>query len=198
MDTYSLLLIGAATSADIFAAAVGIGASKIKLPIISSLAAAIKGAAVLWRASSVSGAAAAAISSPAAAIAARCILAAMGLREIFGECIKKHFSSPKEALSFRLISDGAAADSDRSRSISVREALVMGFALSADSAVSGLGAGLGGLRGILIFPVSLIWGFAFIRLGYHTGIKLSARTCGRSIPAGAVSGVILILLAVFM
>ncbi|MGN0667002.1 MAG: hypothetical protein ACI4KF_10810 [Huintestinicola sp.] len=198
MDMYSLLLIGAATSADIFAAAVGIGASGIKLPMRSSLAAVVTGAAVLWAASSLSGAAAAFISAPAAVLAARMILAVMGLREIFGDSIKKLFSSRKETLSFRLISDGASADSDLSRSISVREALVMGFALSADSAVSGLGAGLGGMRGVWVFLVSLVWGFVSVRAGYHTGIKISARTGGKRVPAGAVSGIILILLAFLM
>ena len=43
-----LLLIGAATSADIFAAALGISAGGIKFPVRSAFASALSGAAVLW------------------------------------------------------------------------------------------------------------------------------------------------------
>lgn len=210
----TLFLIAAATSADIFAASAGIGASGIRYPPGSMLASSFTSAAVLWAAVLTAGAAGGLLTdtrfSSALSVAAKLLLIAMGLWEIFGERLKKYISSmslpsrkkgAKSPLSFRLINNGAAADSDLSRTISVKEAVIMGFALSADSALSGFGAGLGGMEPLAVFIASAVFGTAFIFAGYLSGKaaakKISAHT-SLHINAGCISGIILILLAVIM
>lgn len=197
-----LLLIGAATSADIFAAALGISAGGIKFPARSALASAFSGAAVLWLSALLSSAIDRILPLETAVYISKVILFIMGLYSIFGDHIKKRFPRPKPRRGCRLfhyaevMNDPKISDCDNSKSISPAEGIAMGIALSADSVFMGISAGIAGYAPLMIFLSSLIFGTAAIALGTAIGkgisqrIKLLAR-----IPVG---GIILIILAMII
>ncbi|MGN0636958.1 MAG: hypothetical protein ACI4J0_01190 [Huintestinicola sp.] len=196
------LLIGAATSADIFAAALGIGAGGIKFPLRSALASAFSGAAVLWLSALLSSAADRILPLDIAVYISKAILLIMGLYSIFGDRLRKRFPPRKKRSGCRLfhyaevMNDPKISDCDNSKSISPAEGAAMGIALSADSVFMGISAGIAGCSPGLIFLSSLIFGMGAIILGTAAGKGLSARIKSLArIPAG---GIILIILAIII
>lgn len=193
------ILIGAATSADIFAAALGISAGGIKFPIRSAIASAFSGAAVLWLSALLSSMLDRMIPIDTAIYISKAILFIMGLYSIFGDKIKKMLPDVKKRRGCRLyhyaevMNDPKISDCDNSKSISTAEGIAMGIALSADSVFMGISAGIAGISPVMIFLSSLFFGTAAIALGTAIGKVLSERIKSlASIPAG---GIILIILA---
>lgn len=190
----NLFLIGLATSADIFAAALGIGAAGIKFPVRSAFFSALSGAAVLWLAAVLSAAADSLFPIDIAIYISKAILLLMGLHSLLGEKIKKLFikDCDKRKKSFNysdVMNDPKISDIDNSKSISVPEGVVMGAALSADSVFMGISAGISGISPVMIFLSSLIWGMAAILSGTALGSRLALHI---KLPIG---GIILIILA---
>lgn len=197
-----LLLIGAATSADIFAAALGISAVGIKFPARSALASAFSGAAVLWLSAILSSAADRILPIDIAVYISKAILFIMGLYSIFGDHIKKHFPRPRirrgcQIFHYAEVMNGPKiSDCDNSKSISPAEGIAMGIALSADSVFMGISAGIAGYAPVMIFLSSLIFGTAAIALGTFIGKGMSRRIKHlHKIPIG---GIILIILAIII
>lgn len=193
------LLIGAATSADIFAAALGISAGGIKFPLRSAFASALSGASVLWLSALLSSAADRILPLDTAVYISKGILLIMGLYSIFGERLRKMLPPPKKRKGCRLIhyaevmNDPKISDCDNSKTISPVEGAAMGIALSADSVFMGISAGIAGYAPVMIFLSSLFFGMAAIILGTAIGKSLSAHIkCLANIPVG---GIILIVLA---
>lgn len=208
-----LILIAAATSADVFAAGMSIGVSKIKLPLWSAAAASAASAIVLCLSAALSSALGFIIPTEAASYISKALLLLIGVHTLIDSLREKCTSNsavkaPAECKAARsseqripsavcLMSDGAAADRDGSRTISVAEALMLGFILSLDSIAMGIGAGLSGMSAWHIFAASIAGGFTAIMLGYILGRKIAARK-RLPIPAGALGGALLILLALIM
>lgn len=196
-----LLLIGAATSADIFAAAIGISAGRIRFPAVSALAAAFSGAAVLWLSALLSGAVDQILPLEQCIYIPKLILLTIGLYSVFGDRIKKLL--PKKSVPKRctfhyteVMNDPKISDCDNSKSISVAEAAAMGIALSADSVFMGISAGIAGISPAMIFLCSLIFGAAAIAAGTFLGRYLASKLSFlSSVPVG---GIILILLALII
>lgn len=196
-----LLLIGAATSADIFAATVGLSAGKIRFPAVSALAAAFSGAAVLWLSAFLSGAVDKVLPLERCIYIPKIILLIIGLYSIFGDKLKKMM--PKRSAQKRctfhyteVMNDPKISDCDNSKSISVAEAVTMGIALSADSVFMGISAGIAGISPTMIFLCSLLFGVAAIAAGTLLGRYLASKlTFLSSVPVG---GIILILLALII
>lgn len=194
-----LLLIGAATSADIFAAALGISAGGIKFPIRSAFASALSGAAVLWLSALLASAADRILPLDIAVYISKAILLIMGLYSIFGDRIKKLLPPRKKRKGCRLyhyaevMNDPKISDCDNSKSISPAEGIAMGIALSADSVFMGISAGIAGYAPVMIFISSLFFGMGAIALGTAVGKGLSARI--KSLARIPVGGIILIILA---
>lgn len=196
-----LLLIGAATSLDIFAAAVGLSAGKIRFPAISALFSALSGAAVLWLSALLSETADRLLPLERCIYIPKIILLTIGLYSIFGDRIKK--ALPKRNVLNRctfhyteVMNDPKISDCDNSKSISVPEAIAMGIALSADSVFMGISAGIAGISPTMIFFCSLFFGIIAIAAGTLAGRYLSAKLSFlSSVPIG---GIILILLALII
>ena len=197
-----LLLIGAATSADIFAAALGISAGGIKFPVRSSFASALSGAAVLWLSALMASAADKILPLEWAVYISKAILLIMGLYSIFGDRIKKMLPQRKKRKGCRLyhyaevMNDPKISDCDNSKSISPAEGAAMGIALSADSVFMGISAGIAGYAPVMIFLSSLFFGMGAIALGTAIGKGLSARI--KSLARIPVGGIILIVLAIII
>lgn len=193
------ILIGAATSADIFAAALGISAGGIKFPARSALASALSGAAVLWLSALLASAADKILPLDIAVYISKAILLIMGLYSIFGDRLRKMLPPKKKHKGCRLfhyaevMNDPKISDCDNSKSISPAEGIAMGIALSADSVFMGISAGIAGYAPVMIFLSSLFFGMGAIALGTAVGKGLSARI--KSLARIPIGGIILIILA---
>ncbi len=201
------VLFAAATSADLFAAALGLGSMRIRLSLIPAAAVAFSGALVLSLSVFLSSAASGIIHLSGAAFISKAILLMLGLYTIFGEHLKKRISSlsSKEPTSAgkrrrpplfcaEIMNNPSDADIDGSKTISAAEGFAMGIALSADSFFTGIGAGLAGISPLRIFLLSFIFGITASILGTAAG-KLLADKCGKRLPDGIIGGLILIILA---
>ena len=201
MNIAEIILLAAATSADIFAAAMGIRAAGIKFSAVSAAAVILTGAAALWLAVFLSAAAASAagnvIPLDFAVYISKAILIFMGTRTIFGDLLSKIPQKHRHSLPdcARVMTDPSCADSDNSKAISAAEGIAMGLALSADSVFTGISAGMTGMPPCLIFVFSVLFGAAAMAGGSAAGKILSDRQI-YGFPAGRIGGVILIVLAV--
>ncbi|MCC8043031.1 MAG: manganese efflux pump [Oscillospiraceae bacterium] len=195
-----LIIMAAATSADVFAACLSIDICSIKMPFRAMLSTALAGAAVLSVSVLFSSFLGAMISARTATALSKILLLAIGIHTI-RESLKERDGSSDDFIDIsRLMSDGSAADSDKSRSISVKEAFVLGFALSLDSVAMGIGAGLSGFSPIGIFAAALAGGVIAAAVGYFIGTRLEKLTAQSKcrIPTGALGGVMLIILAMII
>ncbi len=110
------------------------------------------------------------------------------MRNYIGKLIAKKGNNAVE-----LYFDGKAADRDNSKSISPKEAVALSVALSADSIVTGISAGLGDMNIPLLCVCTFIMGLAAVTVGWQIGRKIVASF---DIDLGWLCGVILIILAI--
>ncbi len=207
-----IIMLAAATSADIFAAAIGIRAAGIRFSALSAMTVILTGAAALWlsvfaaaAASDIAASADGKIPVDLAVYVSKAILIFIGIRTVFGDVSFKHKKKCRHTMHIaykhelpgcvRMMTDPACADADNSKTISCAEGAVMGLALSADSVFTGISAGIAGMSPCLIFLFSVIFGSAAMASGSLAGKLLTERNiCG--FPAGRIGGIILIVLAV--
>lgn len=124
--------------------------------------------------------------------AASCLLLIfLGIMNIFGDEIKAH-SETKSPV--KLFFDGTAADADRSKTLSIGEAFFLSLALSADSFVAGISAGLDGTSPLLMLAVTFAAGFSAVMLGAYVGGKISA---AGNLKMNRACGIMLIILALW-
>lgn len=132
------------------------------------------------------------------------ILFLLGFMRLFEGLLKNYLN--KKALSphniemtlfnFKLVlnvyADVTLADLDHSKSLSSKEALYLGIALSLDSLVVGLGAALAPISFFQIIVFSIVFHFIAIIFGCFLGSKCAEKI---EVDLSWLSGVILILLA---
>ena len=133
------------------------------------------------------------------------ILLILGISRLFEGLLKNFLNKKAEDPShiefkifdFKLIlnvyADATKADLDHSKSLSIREALYLGIALSLDSLVVGLGFGLTTVNLLQIIPLSLILNGLAIFSGALLGKKCAEAL---DIDISWLSGFILIVLAI--
>ncbi|MCM1523112.1 MAG: hypothetical protein NC120_01530 [Ruminococcus sp.] len=194
-----MILLAAATSADLFAAVLGIRASGIRLTLSSGFVIAAAGSVLLGLSAAVSSYADRLFPLDNALYISRAILLIMGLNTIFGDFIEKAgkrlFKRKNKLIPCaEMMNHPACADKDNSKTISVSEGMALGLALSGDSVFTGVGAGIGGMPPVKIFALSLIFGAAAIISGNAAGRFLSDKSSA-DFPAERIGGIILIILA---
>ena len=132
------------------------------------------------------------------------ILFFLGFMRLFEGLIKNYLN--KKAVSpnnievtlfnFRLVlnvyADTTLADLDHSKTLSSKEALYLGIALSLDSLVVGLGAALGPVSFVQLFIFSIVFNILSILFGCLLGSKCAEKA---KVNLYWLSGVILIVLA---
>lgn len=189
------LLLACATSADIFAAVLGLYASGIRLRISAGAAVVMAGSVILCTAVCLSGVICPLIPVKTAVSFSKAILFLLGLWAMFGDCIKERLSEKKGLLSCaQILKAPAAADIDGSKSISPSEGISLGIALSADSFFSGISAGMGGISPMRLLVFSLTAGAVSCILGTGLGKRLFKGT-KPDFPSGRISGLLLIMIA---
>ncbi|REK71506.1 sporulation membrane protein YtaF [Paenibacillus paeoniae] len=97
-----------------------------------------------------------------------------------------------------ILKNPASVDFDRSMSIGLWEAVILGIALSANALTNGIGAGLLGLSPLIISLLAAIGGFVTVWFGVTFGMKLSHIRIGKYSVGQfgtVISGVLLLLIA---
>lgn len=196
------ILLVAAVSVDAFLASFAYGADKIRIPWLSAMIINIIGTAVLIFSLLASKLAGTAVSPEICRWMGFLILMFIGTASLFQNGLKSLLKKKREKkLSFSISGigfvvsvflDETCADTDKSKSLSPKEALVLALALSADSLGSGFGAGLSGANITAVCVMSFAAGIAAVAAGSAAGRRIGGDRPG----AAWISGVFLILLAV--
>ena len=190
----SLLLV-TAVSLDGFAAALGMGSAGIKIPFRSAVVISFTGTLFLAVSSAAAGGARYVIPQGVCAAVSFILLTALGIFNIFKDRFRELLlkKDPKGDDPAMLIFDGTAADKDHSKSISVKEAVVLSAALSADSAVTGIGVGLGEISLPIIAAMTFAAGLISVAAGQKLG-RMAASAKDHDL--GKLCGILLIILAI--
>jgi putative sporulation protein YtaF len=189
-----ILLLVTAVSADSFAASIGFGSAKIKIPFKSALVISIIGTVSLSLSVLFADVIGLFLSAAACRWVSFCLLMLLGIYNLSHDSIKNEIKKHKKDKSFavNLYLDETAADKDNSKSLSAGEAVALAVALSADSIVTGVSAGLTKVNIFVLSLTSLIFGIMSIILGCLIGQRLSLK---KTMDFGFMCGGILIVLA---
>lgn len=208
MDPFNCLteiLIISAASMDAFAASLSYGISKIKIPAKSKAAISIVCTLFLTLAFIVSYFARGFISYRVTAAASFLILFFIGSEKLFDFFLKSKIRKSKALsanITFRIMDlrfllmvycDNTKADADGSNTLSIKEAALLGCALSLDGFAAGIGIGLTNVNYPLLICFSLAVNLAAVFTGELIG-KHSAKKAGHDM--SWISGAVLITLAI--
>lgn len=98
------------------------------------------------------------------------ILFSVGVSKIFGDYIKEFI---KKYPSLHIFCDTTKADADKSKTLSAKEAVALGIALSADGLATSFGAGLAGGAYLGVTLAFLVVNFIMLTLGTQIGKKIN-------------------------
>lgn len=183
-----------AVSIDCFTAAIGIGSAGIKIPMRSSFIISAIGALFLCISVGFAEVLRMAIPLDICGIISSALLLGLGIfnlsQSFFKRIIaKKNIPAQNPAA---LYFDGTAADTDNSKSISPKEAVALSIALSADSLITGVSAGLEEINLFILCCGAFIAGILSISFGCRLGRKIISSF---RINLGWLCGIVLIILA---
>ena len=200
----SFLLV-VALCMDAFMASLAYGAGNIKIPFRSAFVIGLIGTSFLALSLFAAGIVARFVPAYICALASFILLMVLGVSSLFQNAIKAYLKTLKnnsKKLSFKYANigfiidiylDETQADSDRSKVLSVKEAVYLAVVLSMDSLVTGFGAGLGAMSYVSTLAMSLVLGVLAVMLGGRIGAKIAGR---KGLDLSWMGGAILILLAV--
>ena len=188
------LLLVIAVCTDCFAASLGIGSARIRIPFRSAVIISLVGTVSLSVSIAFAGTLKLIVPEELCSTISFLLLLGLGLFNLFQNfwrdiiCRKSKKGDP-----VRMFFDGASADTDGSKSISAREALVLSAALSADSVVTGISAGLGSISLPLLSAMTFVIGLISVACGEKLGRKIVSTL---NINLGWLCGAVLIALAI--
>lgn len=199
----SLLLV-LSLCVDALVASFAYGTTKIKIPVVSSIILTAISTLFLMISITLGSLIQGLIRDDLAHIICFIILFLLGFLRLFEGLLKNYLN--KKALSphnievtlfnFKLVlnvyADVTLADLDHSKSLSTKEALYLGIALSLDSLIVGFGAALAPISFFDVTLFSIIFNFLAIALGSFIGSKCAEKI---DIDLSWVSGLILIVLS---
>lgn len=199
----SLLLV-LSLCVDALVASFAYGTTKIKIPVVSSIILTAISTLFLMVSIALGSLIQGLIRDDLAHIICFIILFLLGFLRLFEGLLKNYLN--KKSLSphnievtlfnFKLVlnvyADVTLADLDHSKSLSTKEALYLGIALSLDSLIVGFGAALAPISFFDVTLFSIIFNFLAIALGSFIGSKCAEKI---DIDLSWVSGLILIVLS---
>lgn len=187
------LLLVIAVCTDCFAASLGIGSAGIRIPVRSAVIISLAGTVSLSVSVAFAGALKLAVPMELCSIISFLLLLGLGLFNLFQNFWKDILCRrTKKGDPVRMFFDGASADTDGSKSISAKEALVLSAALSADSVVTGISAGLGSISLPLLSAMTFVIGIISVICGERLGRRIVSSL---NINLGWLCGAVLIILA---
>ena len=188
-----VLLLVIAVCTDCFAASLGIGSAGIRIPVRSAVIISLVGTVSLSISVAFAGALKLAVPERLCSAISFILLLGLGLFNLFQNLWRKMlYRRTKKGDPVRMFFDGASADTDNSKSISAKEALVLSAALSADSVVTGISAGLGSISLPLLSVMTFAAGLISVKSGEKLGRKIVSSF---NINLGWLCGAVLIILA---
>lgn len=199
----SLLLV-LSLCVDALVASFAYSTTKIKIPVVSSIILTAISTLFLMISIALGSLIQGLIKDDVAHIICFIILFLLGFLRLFEGLLKNYLN--KKALSphnievtlfnFKLVlnvyADVTLADLDHSKSLSTKEALYLGIALSLDSLIVGFGAALAPISFFEVTLFSIIFNFLAIALGSFIGSKCAEKI---DIDLSWISGLILIVLS---
>ena len=99
--------------------------------------------------------------------------------------------------SARILESPEECDIDESRTIDIKEAFVLGFALSADSFAAGLGAGISGGMAVLIPIMCALFQLILFYAGEKIAVFISGTAAKEKRIFGIIAGAVLILTGLY-
>ncbi len=189
IKTFFLLIT---VSIDGFAAAIALGSAKIKIPVKSAFAISLIGALFLGISVFAGGYVDNFLPPEICEFVSKAMLITLGTVNLLGVFIKKAARKCSDKNPINMFYNGEKADTDNSKDISLKEAIVLSTALSADSIVTGISFGIGEVSAILLTILSLIFGFTAIFFGSYIGKKIISTT---NIDFSFLCGILLISIA---
>lgn len=209
---FSILLIAISLSLDAFGVGITYGIRKVRIPLVSKLV--ICFMSVLYSGLAlIAGKAVYGILPPQASrIAGTVILASMGVFIILQTVLKKGESvagKPRQdekrtllkiavkslGITIQVIRNPDEGDIDRSGIIDIREALLLGLALSVDAIGVGIGSALAGLGSLWIPFAAGIFQMLLLYAGTCLGARLSESSRLNKTVLSVVPGILLISMA---
>ena len=187
------LLLVTAVCTDCFAASLGIGSAGIRVPFRSAVIISLVGTVSLSLSVAFAGALKLIVPDGLCSLISFLLLLGLGLFNLFQNFWRDILCKrSKKGDPVRMFFDGASADTDGSKSISPKEALVLSAALSADSVVTGISAGLGSISLPLLSAMTFAMGLISVTCGERLGRKIVSTL---NINLGWLCGAVLIVLA---
>ncbi|MGN0696696.1 MAG: manganese efflux pump [Oscillospiraceae bacterium] len=195
----AVLLFAAAVSLDLAAAAFAIGSGGIKIPHMSAAVISAEGALFLMLPALFGDVICEHMNENFCRAAGKILLAVLGIIMLCKYYLKGSGNKKKYPLCVCIDeSEADCADRNKDCLLSFSEAAVLGAGLSADSAVTGLSAGLAGLTRrecLAMLICAFVIGLISVELCSALGRKLSSKL---KLNTGFIGGAILLLLAVLM
>lgn len=191
-QTLEAALFVCALTLDGFAASFAYGSDRIRIPLFSALIVDFVCTAMLALSLFLGAAVRAYIPEGLLKILCFGILFLLGLFKCFDQLAKSLIKGKDAPFLVAVYASPEAADADRSKVLSAREALALAFALSLDGLAAGFGAALGEVNLAIILLLSLIANLAALDLGAKLGNGLAKKV---PVNLSWVSGAVLILLA---
>ena len=164
-----IILLITAVSVDGFVSAIGISSAGIKIPWCSAIVISLTGTLFLGTAVFFSDYIAEFIPEQICSGISTAILVMLGILNLFHGSISRKSNEKSCPKAVKMYFDGTQADKDLSKSISCAEAVILAAALSADSLVTGMGAGLDGMDIIPLLLFSAVSGVISICSGTYIG-----------------------------
>lgn len=205
ISALSALLLTCAVSLDAFVASFAYGTNKIKIPFRSILVINIVCSSILGIA--LVGGCLIGQYIPDMVTKWFCfaILSVISFTKFFECLIKKWINksksvTPKKEFSFlnfkfciQLLGDPTMADSDKSKTLSSKEAFALAVSLSLDGFAVGIGTGMVDINIFEVFLFSLLTGMLAVILGQMAGYTIAKKT---NLNLSWLSGTILLILAI--
>lgn len=189
-----IILLIIAVSVDSFAASIGIGSAGIKIPFRSAAVISLTGTVFLVVSVGFADIISGFVPLKICRYISSGLLIVLGIINLLHGILKKAALTRKNPPALEILFDGTKADSDNSKTISCREALVLSAILSADSVVTGVSAGLGQICLIPLGIAAFAAGFFSTALGTFIGKRIIYTG---SINFQWLCGVLLIVIALF-
>ncbi len=185
MHWITIIFIGIAANLDNLGIGLAYGVKRVKIPILSNAVIAVMSMIVTFVAVTAGSTVIEYISPHTANLLGSLLLCVIGIFTLFSNRFSKH----------SIAKNPEVFDEDKNHIISMREAMTLGFVLSANCLAGGIAIGANGISAI--WTVISIGTFSFITVGIgsHFGVLLSKTFIGKY--STAISGWLLIIIGVF-
>ncbi|MFJ7732037.1 manganese efflux pump [Lysinibacillus sp. NPDC097231] len=184
MHWISIILIGIAANLDNLGIGLAYGVKRVRIPILSNAAIALMSMIVTYVAVTAGGTIVEFISPKAANLVGSLLLITIGLWTLVSNRFSQQGIAEKPEL----------FDEDKNHIISIREAITLGFILSANCLAGGIAIGAKGISAIWTVISIGVFSFITVGVGSHFGNLLSNTFIGKY--SAAISGWLLIIIGV--